>query len=89
MSHKVSMDRLFDPDEFDDAIKQGLDNCFLIYTGQKSYTEFTADGGGPHFFLFDPEETPTKSDIEDMIHIYEDYEEYEKCGELLNLISYL
>ena len=72
---------------FDDEFKQSLDNSYDIITGRRTYVEIICDSEKPHFFFFEPTETPAKEDIEDLIYIYEDYEEYEKCGELMSLIK--
>jgi hypothetical protein len=74
-------------EDFDDNFKKGIDNSYLIFTGQRTYPEIISNEGEDHFFFFDPDITPSKEDIWDLIYIYEEYEEYEKCGELLNLIS--
>ena len=76
-----------DEDKFEDRFKESLDNSYLIFTGQRTYMEIVLDGTKPHFFFFDPEESPSKDDVLDLMYIYEEYEEYEKCGELLNLIN--
>ena len=74
-------------DQFDERFRQSLDNTFLIFTGQRTYLEILLDQSRPQFFFFDPETVPTKEDVLDLIYIYEDFEEYEKCGELLNLVN--
>ena len=74
-------------DQFDERFRQSLDNTFLIFTGQRTYLEILLDQSRPQFFFFDPEMIPTKEDVLDLIYIYEDFEEYEKCGELLNLVN--
>jgi site-specific DNA-adenine methylase len=74
-------------DQFDERFRQSLDNTFLIFTGQRTYLEILLDQSRPQFFFFDPEMVPTKEDVLDLIYIYEDFEEYEKCGELLNLVN--
>ena len=74
-------------DQFDERFRQSLDNTFLIFTGQRTYLEILLDQSRPQFFFFDPEIVPTKEDVLDLIYIYEDLEEYEKCGELLNLVN--
>lgn len=76
-------------DEFEESFRRGIDNSYLIFTGQKTYPEILSDGDDSHFFFFDPDTQPTKEDVWDLIYIYEEYEEYEKCGELLNLIKVL
>ena len=77
-----------DDDKFEERFKQSLDNSFLIFTGQSTYEEIVVCTPKPHFFFFDPETIPTKEDIYDLIYIYEEYEDYEKCGELMNLIKH-
>lgn len=74
-------------DQFNERFRQSLDNTFSIFTGQRTYLEILLDQSRPHFFFFDPETVPTKEDVLDLIYIYEDLEEYEKCGELLNLVN--
>ena len=74
-------------DQFDERFRQSLDNTFLIFTGQRTYLEILLDQSRPQFFFFDPEIVPSKEDVLDLIYIYEDFEEYEKCGELLNLVN--
>ena len=74
-------------DQFDERFRQSLDNTFLIFTGPRTYLEILLDQSRPQFFFFDPEMVPTKEDVLDLIYIYEDFEEYEKCGELLNLVN--
>lgn len=76
-------------DKFDERFKESLDNSYLIFTGQRTYMEILLDNSKPHFFFFDPEMVPTKEDVYDLMYIYEEYEEYEKCGELLNLLENL
>ena len=78
-----------DDDKFEERFKQSLDNSFLIFTGQSTYEEIVLCAPKPHFFFFDPEIVPTKEDIYDLIYLYEEYEEYEKCGELMNLIKHI
>lgn len=78
--------RNLDEDKFDERFKQSLDNSYLIFTGQCTYTDILMNASKPHFFFFDPEIKPSKDDVLDLIYIYEDFEEYEKCGELMNLI---
>lgn len=80
-------DSNFNEDKFEERFKESLDNSFLIVTGQRTHMEILLDKTKPQFFFFDPETTPTKDDVLDLMYLYEDYEEYEKCGELLNLLK--
>ena len=73
-------------DKFEERFKESLDNSFLIFTGQRTYIEIILDKTKSHFFFFDPDMVPTKDDVMDLLYIYEEYEEYEKCGELYNLL---
>ncbi len=77
----------FDRD-FEQTFKESLDNSYNIFLGNKTYTEIIAETPKPHFFFFDPLEPPSKEDLYDLILMFEDYEDYEKCGELINLIKY-
>lgn len=75
-------------DDFEESFKKGIDNSYLIFTGQKTYPEILSEGvDDSNFFFFDPDTTPSRDDIWDLIYIYEEYEEYEKCGELMNLLK--
>jgi hypothetical protein len=85
--HTKLFDEFLLGEDFDDKFKKGIDNSYLIFTGQRTYPEIMADEGTDTFFFFEPDITPSKEDILDLIYIYEEYEEYEKCGELLNLLN--
>ncbi len=89
MNNINNFENHFDRD-FDESFKESLDNSYYIFLGEKTYVEIMATKGSEykHFFFFDPLEPPTKEDVYDLIHMFEDYEDYEKCGELLNLIKY-
>lgn len=81
--------RELNEEEFEQRFKQSLDNSYLIFTGQRTYTDILLGSTKPHFFFFDPETKPSKEDVLDLMYLYEEYEEYEKCGELYNLVSSL
>jgi|SaaInl6LU_22_DNA_1037377.scaffolds.fasta_scaffold17343_5 hypothetical protein len=70
---------------FDELFKESLDNTFSILIGETTYPEMIASDPDT-FFFFDPREKLTKEDLRDLIHLFEQFEDYEKCGELMNLM---
>ena len=74
--------------------QQSIENSFQILTGQATVETIcialtlhfqgeAAPEAFPIFFL-EPDATPEPSQIDSMIEHFEFYEEYEKCGWLLN-----
>jgi len=69
-------------------IDRAFENSYLILTKKTTMDalmERKSKFGMKAMLMYDPSEKPDKDLFDDMIHYFEDNEDYEKCAELLKL----
>ena len=73
------------------VVSEAFNNSYLIITNRKKFEDLLPL---PHertedkmmaITAHNPEEDPDIDTLDNMIYYYEDFEEYEKCAELLNV----
>jgi dihydrofolate reductase len=71
----------------DEEFFEGLINTYHIIMGERTYDEIVSETRKSHFFLLDPSEDPSEEELYDLISFFEEYEEYEKCANLMEIID--
>tara|TARA_Y100001938_G_scaffold130514_1_gene186560 strand:- start:3426 stop:3734 length:309 start_codon:yes stop_codon:yes gene_type:complete len=69
-------------------VEQAFENSYLILTKKNSFEDLLGKQtkyGIKAIMIYNPEEDPDEDVYDDMIHYYEDLEEYERCAELLSI----
>tara|TARA_R100000541_G_scaffold370_11_gene3192 strand:+ start:9600 stop:9926 length:327 start_codon:yes stop_codon:yes gene_type:complete len=67
-----------------------FDNSYLVLTGQVTFTELIAakfDIGHEAVMAYDPDDGPTKEQLENMIFHYVDVEAYERCAKIKSIMN--
>ena len=69
-------------------IEKAFENSYLILTNKTTMDklmEKKSKFGMKAMLMYDPSEEPDEDLFDDMIYHFEDFEDYEKCAELLKL----
>ena len=87
--HKESDMSLGEKLEYENYIvEQAFENSYQVLTNRSSFEEIMdrkTKYGVKAIMIYDPSEDPDENIYNDMIHYYEDLEEYERCAELLKV----
>jgi hypothetical protein len=69
-------------------VEQAFENSYQVLTKKSTFEDLLDQRekyGVKAIMIYNPEEDPEEDVYDDIIHYYEDLEEYERCAELLSI----
>jgi hypothetical protein len=69
-------------------VDQAFENSYQVLTSRSTFEDLLdkkTKYGVKAIMIYDPTEGPDEDIYDDMIHYYQDLEEYERCAELLKI----